>query len=194
LLAEEVAVPPVGVATFVEVREATIAPAARPLTVPVPPVLVTFCVAEPIIPLTWIPLMVITSDLFVALLVYETVMVVAVTVIDSLDKFALAATATFPVPARNSKLAGAVKTRVTFVPIAKSAFAPSVITIFPKGRYEVGYTEQVPIFRLGAVIVTAASALVKAKKNKLPKMASLLFILMNLKRFIERKEEKISRR
>jgi hypothetical protein len=92
------------------------------------------------------------------------VIFVAVTAIDADERLALPATKTVPTPGLNSKFVGAVRIKVTFVPIAKELLlVPSLITILPKVLYPEGKPEQTGIDRFGFVMVTCAFALLPIK-------------------------------
>ena len=76
----------------------TVVPFTKLFTIPVPPVLVIFPLLAMFVALTWRPLMVIVSDLFVAEQVYVMVIVETVTAIGFTERLALPATVTVPVP------------------------------------------------------------------------------------------------
>ena len=112
-----------------EVSVACTAPFASPAITEVPPVLVTLEGPETeVIPLTCIPLRVITSKEFVP--DPEIVIVIVVAFVRAVVTPVTLLPVKAPLPAEvNSKFAGAVRIKVPNVDI--SLFTPSVITILP---------------------------------------------------------------
>ena len=143
----------------------------------VPPVLVMLLgPVAAVIPLTYIPDIVHTSNTFVPLPLIVTVITVAL-VSTGVTAVTLVPVK-LPLPAEvNSKLAGAVSINVPKVLI--SSFATSVITMLPRGKGEVGKEAQALTVKLGTVIVTVAKEYLPQSRARENSMNIFLLFISN---------------